>query len=72
MRRAARETRLDAVRLVSSRRVDVDTWLALDVDGTSYDVVVRRDRTRERHQLTCQAAHTQPIPTFEVVSVETS
>ncbi len=71
-RRAARETRLDAVRLVSSRRVDADTSVVLDVAGTSYDVVVRRDRTQERHQLTCQAAHTQPIPTFEVVSIDPS
>ena len=72
VRRAARETRLDAVRLVSSRRVDADTSLVLDVAGTSYDVVVRRDRTRERHQLTCHAAHTNPIPTFEVVSIDLS
>jgi hypothetical protein len=72
VRREARETRLDAVRLVSSRRVDVDNLVVLDVDGTSYDVVVRRDRTRERHQLTCHAAHTQPIPTFEVVSIDAS
>jgi hypothetical protein len=68
-RRAARETRLDAVRLVSSHRSDADTSLVLDVAGTSYDVVVRRGRTRERHQLTCQAAHPNAIPTFEVVSV---
>ncbi len=68
-RRAARETRLDAVRLVSSRHSEADTSLVLDVAGASYDVVVRRGRTKERHQLTCHAAHPNPIPTFEVVSV---
>jgi (2Fe-2S) ferredoxin len=69
LRREVRETRLDAVRLVSSRRVDADTALVLEVAGTAYDVVVRGGRTTERHQLTCQAAHTNPIPTFEVVSL---
>jgi hypothetical protein len=69
VRSEARETRIDAVRLVSSRRHDAETVLVLDVAGTSYDVVVRRGSTRERHQLTCQAAHTHPIPTFDVVSI---
>jgi hypothetical protein len=72
VRRAARETRLDAVRLMSSRRVDADTRLVLDVAGTSYDVVVRRGSSMERHQLTCHAAHPNPIPTFEVVSISAS
>ena len=69
-----RPARPDSTRCgcVSSRRVDVDNLVVLDVAGTSYDVVVRRDRTRERHQLTCHAAHTQPIPTFEVVSIDAS
>jgi hypothetical protein len=69
LRREARETRLDAVRLLSSRRVDTDFALVLEVAGTAYDVVVRGGRTTERHQLTCHAAHTNPIPTFEVVSL---
>jgi hypothetical protein len=69
VRRAARETRLDAVRLVSSRRVDADSSLVLEVAGAPYDVVVRVGRTTERHQLTCHGAHPNPIPTFEVVSL---
>ena len=72
VRRAAAEDRLGAVRLVSTRRVDADTVVVLDVAGTSYDVVVRRGRTHERHQLTCQSAQPQPIPTFDVVSLEPS
>ena len=69
VRREARETRDDAVRLVSSRRSGEVTSVVFDVAGTSYDVVVRSALTHERHQLTCRAAHPNPIPTHEVVSV---
>ena len=73
-RRAVRPARRVSTRCGWSPRVasTPTRTVVLDVAGTSYDVVVRRDRTQERHQLTCQAAHTQPIPTFEVVSIDPS
>jgi hypothetical protein len=72
VRRETRETRGDALRLVSSHRSGEDTTVVFDVAGTPYDVVVRGSSSHERHQLTCRAAHPNPIPSYEVVSVRAS
>jgi hypothetical protein len=71
VRRRAGETRTDAVRLLATRRSSPDADLAVrfDVAGTPYDVVVRRSRTPEEHQLTCRARRLEVAPTYEVRSV---
>jgi len=68
-RRAADETRLRAVRLVSATRAGPDTSVVLDVAGRAYDVLVRRAEDVKEQQLTCKARRTNPVPTFEVVHV---
>lgn len=75
VRREAGETRMGAVRLLrQSARVDrAEASLVsvrFDVDGTAYDVVVRRSQTREEHQLTCRAQRSEAAPTYEVLSVD--
>jgi hypothetical protein len=73
VRRTVGETRTAAVRLVGRPVADpADPALLtvrLDVDGTPYDVVVRRSQTREEHQLTCRARRSEVAPTYEVRSV---
>jgi hypothetical protein len=72
VRRETGETRTDAVRLVSSQRSGEDTSVVLDVDGTSYDVVVRCTQTEATQLLTCRAARENPAPTYEVVRIRRS
>lgn len=67
-RRAAGETRRDAVRLEGVARAGTETSVRLDVGGTAYDVVVRRTEGEE-HLLTCRATLAQPAPAYEVVQV---
>jgi len=69
VRRAAGETRLGAVRVVSLAHDGADTSVRLDVAGTPYDVLVRRTVGDERHLLTCRAVRQNPTPTHEVVDV---
>jgi hypothetical protein len=76
LRRALGETRVHAVRLVSAQRSRPDPvrdaddlTVRLHVDGTSYDVVVRRATGAEEHLLTCQARRPNPIPRYEVRSL---
>jgi hypothetical protein len=72
VRRETGVTRTDAVRLVSSQRSGEDTSVVLDVDGTSYDVVVRCTQTEATQLLTCRAARENPAPTYEVVRLRRS
>jgi hypothetical protein len=69
LRRSTAQTRIDAVRLVSSRSSGPETRVVLELAGTAYDVLVRRTVSEERHRLTCQAVRDSPIPSYEVVSL---
>ena len=69
LRREVGETRADAVRLVSASRSGADTSVRLDVDGTAYDVLVRRTDSGQQHQLTCKARRLDPIPVYDVLEV---
>jgi hypothetical protein len=68
VRRETGEFRTRAVRLVSARVDDGAAETRFDVDGTAYDVRVRRSQ-REPHRLTCRASRDSPAPVWDVVSV---
>jgi hypothetical protein len=69
LRRQVGNTRTDAVRLVSLAQSGGDWTAVLEVDGTSYDVLVRRETGEERHLLTCRASRENPVPGYRVVGI---
>jgi hypothetical protein len=69
LRRQLAETRTDAVRLLSFSRSGEDSTATMQVDGTSYDVLVRREPGHEPHLLTCRASRPNPVPAYRVVGV---
>jgi len=69
LRRQVGNTRIDAVNLVSLAQSGGDWTAVLEVDGTSYDVLVRRESGEERHLLTCRASRENPVPGYRVVGI---
>ncbi len=67
LRRELGETRRDAVRLRHARS-GAETAVSFDVDGTAYDVRVRRT-SGAAAQLTCRATRGNPTPVYEVLEV---
>ncbi|HYO38915.1 MAG TPA: sucrase ferredoxin [Nocardioidaceae bacterium] len=70
VRREVGETRTSAVHLVGTAPSARGTTVRFDVAGTTYDVRVRESVSSEEHQLTCRAQVTNPVPTYDVVSVQ--
>lgn len=68
LRRRLGETRLDAVELRGHRRAGELVTARFEVDGASYDVVVREGRSVPA-RLTCRAGRDSAAYTFETVSI---
>jgi len=69
VRRAAGETRKDAVRMLWARPDGDDTHASFDVSGTTYAVQVRRT-LGAAEQLTCRALRDNPVPMYEVMDLK--
>ena len=70
LRRRLGETRLAAVELRGHRRDGDLVTARFEVDGASYDVVVREGRSVPA-RLTCRAGRDSAAYTFETVSITT-
>jgi hypothetical protein len=69
LRRQLSDTRIHAVRLVSLSQSGGDATARMEVAGTAYDVLVRREPGQERHLLTCRASKENPVPGYRVVGI---
>src|SRR4051794_27310644 len=69
VRRETGEDRDRAVRLVSATRSGAETSAVFDVAGSPYTVLVRRHLVPNDHQLTCRALRGNPVPAYDVVSL---
>ncbi len=69
LRRQLRETRVDAVRLISRRSVDNLTDATFEVVDTRWTVQVRTGPSPDLEQLTCRASRDNPVRVHDLVRI---
>lgn len=69
LRRQHAETRLDAVRVLSRRRIDEVTHVTLEAAGAHWTVQVRTAPSADVQQLTCQAVRDNAAQEHELIDI---